>query len=70
MYKGKPVPDAPETTMPRRKQLPVVGTPIEKVKQLDVENARKIDDFDVEARNEWKMRTEREKPKQFKTYKK
>ena len=26
MYKRNPVPDAPETTMPRRKQLAVVGT--------------------------------------------
>ena len=44
------MPDAPETTtMPRQKQVPVVGTPIEKVKQLDVENARKIDDFDINS---------------------
>ena len=39
IYRGKPVPNKPETTIPRRKQLPVVGTLIEKVKQLDVENA-------------------------------
>ena len=58
MYKGKPVPDAPETTMPRRKQLPVIGTLIEKVKQMDVENATKIKDFEINARNEWKNRTE------------
>ena len=58
MYKGKPVPDAPETTMPRRKQLPVIGTLIEKVKQMDVENATKIKDFDISARKEWKNRTE------------
>ena len=31
---------------------------IEKVKQLDFENARKIDDFDVEAQKEWKKRIE------------
>ena len=49
MYKGDPVLDKPETTMPRQKQLPVVGMLIEKVKQLDVENARKIDDFDIKA---------------------
>ena len=38
--------------------MPVVETLIEKVKQLDFENARKIDDFDVEDRKEWKKRTE------------
>ena len=48
-YKGKPVPDKPETTMLRRRQLSVVGTLIEKVKQLVFENARKIDDFDTKA---------------------
>ena len=52
MYKGKTVPNKPDTTMPRQKQLPVVGTLVEKVKQLDLENARKIDDFDVEAQKE------------------
>ena len=41
-------------------QLPVVGTLIEKVKQLDFENARKIGDFDVEAQKERKKRTESE----------
>ena len=58
MYKGKTVPDEPESTMPRRKQLPVVGTLIEKVKQLDFENVRKIGGFNIEARKEWKKRTE------------
>ena len=33
---------------------------IEKVKQLDFENARKINDFDVEAQKEWKKRTKSE----------
>jgi len=50
--------DEPESTMPRRKQLPVVGTLIEKVKQLDFENVRKIGGFNIEARKEWKKRTE------------
>ena len=31
-----------ETTIPRQKQLLVVGTRIKKVKQLDFENARKM----------------------------
>ena len=30
MYKEKPVPDKPETTMPRQKQFPVVGTLIKR----------------------------------------
>ena len=46
------MPDKPETTVPRQKQAPVVGKLMEKVKQLDFENARKIDDFDVEVRKE------------------
>ena len=53
--------------MPRQKQFLVVGTLIENVKQMDVENARKVDDFEIKDRNEWKKRTE---SRQFKTYKK
>ena len=44
------MPDELESTMPRRKQLPVVGTLIENVKQLDFENVRKIGGFNIEAR--------------------
>ena len=44
--------------MPRRKQLSVVGTLIEKVKELEVENVRKIGEFNKETRKEWKKRTE------------
>ena len=58
MYKGKSVPDEPETTMPRRKQQPVIGTLISKVKQLDIENTRKVEDFNMDCRKEWKKRTE------------
>ena len=58
MYKGKTVPDKPETTMSRQKQLPVVGALIEKAKQLDFENDRKIDDVYVESRKELKNMTE------------
>ena len=42
---------------------------IEKVKQLNSENARKIDDFDVEARKERKKRTESREAKAVQTYK-
>ena len=58
MYKGKTVPDEPESTMPRRKQLRVAGTLLEKVKELEVENVRKIGEFNKETRKEWKKRTE------------
>ena len=60
MYKGKLVPDEPESIMPRRKQLRVVGTLIEKVKELEAENVRKIGDFNKKTRKEWKKRTESE----------
>ena len=65
------MPDKPETTMPRRNQLPAVGTlVIEKAKQLDVENARTFDDFDIKAQKEWKKRTESRETKTVQTYKK
>ena len=38
-----------------RPGMPVAGTLIEKVKQMDVENATKIKDFEINARNEWSM---------------
>ena len=54
------MPDELETTMPRQKQQPVVGTPISKVKQLNIENTRKIDNFNfnMECQKEWKKMTE------------
>ena len=58
MYRGKPVPDEPKTTMQERKQQPVVGTLISKVKQLEIENNKKIDGFNMECRKEWQIRTE------------
>ena len=69
MCKEKKVHDKLETTMPRQKQLPVVGTLIEKVTQLDFENARKIDNFDVKVQKEWKKRTESGEAKAVQTYK-
>ena len=51
------MPNKPETIIPRQNQLPVVGKLLEKVKQLDFENDRKIDDFDTYQRSE---RTEEE----------
>ena len=45
----KPVSDESETTMPSQKQKPVVGTLISKVKQLEIENARKISNFNMEC---------------------
>ena len=58
MYKGKPVPEEPKTTMQEQKQQPVVGTLISKVKHLETERTKKIKGFNVECRKEWKRRTE------------
>ena len=49
MYRGKPVPDEPKTTMQEQKQQPVVGTLISKVKQLEIENTKKIEGFNLEV---------------------
>ena len=52
MYKGKPVPDEPKTTMREQKQQPVVGTLISEVKQLEIKNTKKIEGFNLECRKE------------------
>ena len=58
MYRGKPVPGEPNTIMQEQKQQPVVGTLISKVIQLEIENNKKVDGFNMECRKEWKIRTE------------
>ena len=58
MYKGQKVPDEPETTMQKCKQLPVVGTQTLKIKQMDMENNKKIKEFNMDSRKEWKRRDE------------
>ena len=41
MFKNVPVPEDPNTTMPQRKQQPVVGTLTYKVRQLNQEREEK-----------------------------
>ena len=40
MFKNVPVPDDPNTTIPQRKQQPVVGTLTHKVRQLNQEREK------------------------------
>ena len=49
MNKGKPVPGKSKTTTHEQKQQPVVGTLISKVKQIEIKNIKKIEDFNVEC---------------------
>ena len=48
MFNNVPVPDDPDTTMPQRKQQPVVGTLTHKVRQLNQDREReKIEEFNM-----------------------
>ena len=53
IYKGKKVPDEPESTMPARKQMPIVGTLTLKVQDLDREREGKLEGFNQGCRVEW-----------------
>ena len=53
MFKNVPVPDDPNTTMPQRKQQPVVGTLTHKVRQLNREREKKLEGFNMGS---WKVR--------------
>ena len=56
MYKNAPVPDEPATTMPERKQQPIIGTLTDRVKCLNKEREDKIAEFTLACRKEWKAR--------------
>ena len=53
MFKNVSVPDDPNTTMPQRKQQPVVGTLTHKVIQLNREREDKLEEFNMGCRKEW-----------------
>ena len=53
MFKNVPVPDDPNTTMPQRKQHPVVGTLNHKVRKLNQEREKKLEEFNMGCRKEW-----------------
>ena len=50
IFKNVPVPDDPNTTMPQRKQQPVVGTLTHKVRQLNREREEKLEEFNMGCR--------------------
>ena len=56
MFKNVPVPDDPNTTMPQRKQQPVVGTLTHKVRQLNQEIEGKLEEFNMGCQKEWERR--------------
>ena len=56
MFKNFPVPDDPNTTMPQRKQQPVVGTLTHKVRQLNREREEKLEEFNMGFWKEWERR--------------
>ena len=55
MFKNVPVPDDPNTTMPQRKQQPVMGTLNHKVRQLNREREEKLEEFNMGCRKEWEQ---------------
>ena len=56
MFKNVPVPDDPNTTMPKRKQQLVVGTLTHKVRQLNREREEKLEEFNMGCQKEWERR--------------
>ena len=56
MFKNVPVPDDSNTTMPQRKQQPVVGTLTHKVRQLNREIEEKLEEFNMGCQKEWERR--------------
>ena len=59
MYKRDPVPDERKTMIPEKRQQQVVGTPTNKVNQLNQERKEKVAVFDLGCREEWKRRDDR-----------
>ena len=53
MFNNVPVPEDPITTMPQRKQQPVVGTLTHKVRQLNQEREEKLEEFNMGCQKEW-----------------
>ena len=47
MFKNVPIQDDPNTTMPQRKQQPVLGTLTHKVRQLNQEREEKSEEFNM-----------------------
>ena len=56
MFKNVPVPDDPNTTMPQRKQQPVVDTLNHKARQLNREKEGKLEEFNMGCLKEWERR--------------
>ena len=56
MFKKFPVPDDPNTTMPQRKQQPVVGTLTRKVIQFNQGREEKLEAFNMGCWKEWERR--------------
>ena len=56
MFKTVPVPDDPKTTMPQRKQQPLVGTLTYKVSQLNRNIEGKLEEFNMGCWKEWERR--------------
>ena len=56
MFKNVPVPDDPNTTMPQRKQQPVVRTLTHNVRQLNQEREKTLEEFNMGCRKEWERR--------------
>ena len=54
--KNVPLPDDPNTTMPQRKQQPVVGTLTYKVRQLNRKREETLEEFNMGFRKEWERR--------------
>ena len=50
MLKNVPVPDDPNTTIPKRKQQPEVGMLTQKVRQLNREREEKLEEFNMGCR--------------------
>ena len=53
MFMNVPVLDDPNTTMPQRKNQPVVGTLAHNVRQLNREREGKLEEFNMGCRKGW-----------------